>query len=98
MYKVKAGAWFASNAHLGKAVIDGLALSTLAKAKYELCLRDEKFTLGEMGDQGTSWYHDYQRSYAKLLALQRQELIEAEEVAAREVEGSDGKAAFMVAE
>jgi hypothetical protein len=91
VYKAKPGPWFASNAHLGKAVIDGLALSTLAKAKYELWLRDETLDLMEMGS------HDYQRSYAKLLALQRQELTEAEEAAARQVEGSDGKAAIMVA-
>ena len=97
MYKAKPGAWFASNAHLGKAVIDGLALSTLAKAKYELWLRDEKLDLYYMGNQGASDYHGYQRCYAKLLALQRQELMEAEEAAAREVEGSDGKAAIMVA-
>ena len=97
VYKGKAGAWFASNAHLGKAVIDGLALSTLAKAKYELWLRDHTLTLYHMGEQGQEYYHDYQRSYAKLLALQRQELTEAEEAAARQVEGSDGKAAVMVA-
>jgi hypothetical protein len=30
----------------GKTVIDGLDISTLTKAKYELWLRDEKFTLG----------------------------------------------------
>ncbi len=30
VYKAKPGPWFASNAHLGKAVFDGLALSTLA--------------------------------------------------------------------
>jgi hypothetical protein len=90
VYKAKPGAWFASNAHLGKAVIDGLALSTLAKAKYELWLRDETLDSWDMGDQGL-W--GYQRCYAKLLALQRQELTEAEEAAARQVEGSDGKAA-----
>jgi hypothetical protein len=94
VYKGKPGSWFASNAHLGKAVIDGLALSTLAKAKYELWLRDEKLTLYHMGRQhDKSNYHDLQRSYAKLLALQRQELTEAEEAAARQVEGNDGKAA-----
>jgi hypothetical protein len=94
VYKAKPGAWFASNAHLGKAVIDGLALSTLAKAKYELWLRDEKLSLFVMGNQDRkSTYHDYQRSYAKLLALQRQELTEAEEEAARQVDGSDGNAA-----
>jgi hypothetical protein len=102
VYKAKPGAWFASNARLGKAVIDGLALSTLAKAKYELWLRDQNLQLGHMGDQDGGWfaesyYHDYQRCYAKLLALQRQELTEAEEAAARQVEGSDGKAAIMVA-
>ena len=97
VYKGKAGAWFASNSHLGKAVIDGLALSTLAKAKYELWLRDQKLDLWDMGEKGQSYYHDYQRSYAKLLALQRQELTEAEEAAARQVEGSDGTAAVMVA-
>jgi hypothetical protein len=97
VYKAKPGAWFSSNAHLGKAVIDGLALSTLAKAKYELWLRDQTLHLMNMGNQGKSWYFDYQRSYAKLLALQRQELTEAEEAAARQVGGSDGKAAIMVA-
>jgi hypothetical protein len=98
VYKAKPGAWFASNAHLGKAVIDGLALSTLAKAKYELWLRDETLNLFDMGDQTSGAdYHNYQRSYAKLLALQRQELTEAEEAAARQVEGSDGKAAVIVA-
>jgi len=93
VYKGKPGSWFASNAHLGKAVLEGLALSTLAKAKYELWLRDETLSLWDMGDQ------DYQHCYAKLLALQRQELTEAEEAAARqvEIEGSDGKAAIMVA-
>jgi hypothetical protein len=109
VYKDKPGAWFVSNAHLGKAVMDGLALSTLAKAKYELWLRDDKLTLKDMGETretlntsrgggklNTS-YHDYQRSYSKLLALQRQELTEAEEAAARQVEGSDGSAAIMVA-
>jgi hypothetical protein len=90
VYKAKPGAWFASNAHLGKAVMDGLALSTLAKAKYELWLRDHTLSLYDMGYQG-QYYHDYQRSYAKLLALQRQELTEAEE--ACQVEGSDGEAA-----
>jgi hypothetical protein len=94
VYKAKPGAWFVSNSHLGKAVIDGLALSTLAKAKYELWLRDEKLDLFDMGCQDyKSWYHDYQRSFPKLLALQRRELTEAEEAAAREVQGSDGKAA-----
>jgi hypothetical protein len=97
VYKAKPGAWFASNAHLGKAVIDGLALSTLAKAKYELWLRDQTLNLRDMGRQGTANYHSYQRSYCKLLALQRQELTEAEEAAARQVQGSDGKAAIMVA-
>jgi hypothetical protein len=89
VYKAKPGAWFASNAHLGKAVIDGLALSTLAKANYELWLRDEthQFKAG----------YGYQQSYTKLLALQRQELTEAEEAAALQVQGSDGKAAIMVA-
>jgi hypothetical protein len=91
VYKAKPGAWFASNAHLGKAVIDGLALSTLAKAKYELWLRDMTLNLIAMTSR------DYQHCYAKLLALQRQELTEAEEAAAREVQGSDGKAAIMVA-
>jgi len=94
VYKDKEGAWFTSNAHLAQAVSDGLALSTLAKAKYELWLRDQTLTLQDMGRQGcNSGYHDYQRSFSKLLALQRQELTEAEEAAAREVEGSDGKAA-----
>jgi hypothetical protein len=94
VYKAKPGPWFASNAHLGKAVIDGLALSTLAKAKYELWLRDQKLDLRDMGYEGDkNTYHDYQRSFSKLLALQRQELTEAEEAAARQVEGSDGKAA-----
>jgi hypothetical protein len=94
VYKAKPGPWFASNAHLGKAVIDGLALSTLAKAKYELWLRDQTLSLFHMSYQGSGAnYHSYQRSYAKVLALQRQELTEAEEAAAREVEGSDGKAA-----
>ncbi len=100
VYKAKPGAWFASNAHLGKAVIDGLALSTLAKAKYELWLRDETLTLRDMGFYWSNKlpsYHGFQRSYAKLLALQRQELTEAEEAAARQVEGSDGRAAIMVA-
>jgi hypothetical protein len=96
VYKAKPGAWFASNAHLGKAVIDGLALSSLAKAKYELWLRDENLTLFDMGHKGLWNYHDYQRCYAKLLALQRQELTEAEEAAERQVKGSDGKAAIMV--
>jgi hypothetical protein len=93
VYKAKPGAWFSSNAHLGKAVIDGLALSTLAKAKYELWLRDQTLSFFDMG--GSEW--GYQRCYAKLLALQRQELTEAEEAAARQVQGSDGKAAIMVA-
>jgi hypothetical protein len=98
VYKAKPGAWFSSNARLGKAVIDGLALSTLAKAKYELYLRDQNLTLYDMGCQhDKSNYLNYQRSYAKLLALQRQELTEAEEAAAREVQGSDGKTAIMVA-
>jgi hypothetical protein len=47
VYKVKTGTWFTSNAHLGKSVSDDLFLSTLTKVKYELYLRDEKFTLGE---------------------------------------------------
>ena len=98
VYKGKPGVWFASNAHLGKAVLEGLALSTLAKAKYDLWLRDEKLNLYYMGDQNSGAnFHDYQRSYAKLLALQRQELTEAEEAAARQVQGSDGSAAIMVA-
>jgi hypothetical protein len=97
VYKAKPGAWFASNAHLGKAVIDGLALSTLAKAKYELWLRDQTLNLSVMCSHFESDYHSYQRSYCKLLALQRQELTEAEEAAARQVQGSDGKAAIMVA-
>ena len=100
VYKGKAGAWFASNTRLGKAVIDGLALATLAKAKYELWLRDHTLNLNHMGNQA-GWnkfnYHSYQRCYQKLLALQRQELTEAEEAAARQVEGSDGTAAVMVA-
>jgi hypothetical protein len=97
VYKAKPDAWFVSNARLGKAVIDGLALSTLAKAKYELWLRDQTLSLQDMGEQGQWNYHNYQRSYAKLLALQRQELTEAEEAAARQVQGSDGNAAIMVA-
>jgi hypothetical protein len=98
VYKAKPGSWFASNAHLGKAVIEGLALSTLAKAKYDLWLRDDKLTTRDMGwERDKSGYHGYQRCYAKLLALQRQELTEAEEAAARQVQGSDGKAAVMVA-
>ena len=93
VFKGKAGAWFASNAHLGKAVSDGLALSTLAKAKYTLWLRDRTLTLRDMAYQvDKSRYHDYQRSYGKLLALQRQELTEAEEAAVREDQGSDGDA------
>jgi hypothetical protein len=96
VYKAKPGAWFASNAHLGKAINDGLALSTLAKAKYMLWLRDEKLTLYHMGCQGESYYHGYQRCLVKLLALQRQELTEAEEAAARQVQGSDGNAAINV--
>jgi hypothetical protein len=98
VYKAKPGVWFASNAHLGKAVMDGLALSTLAKAKYELWLRDHKLSLWDMScEDNTVFFHDYQRSYSKLLALQRQELTEAEEATARQGEGSDGKAAVMVA-
>ena len=92
VYKTKAAAWFASNTHLGKAVIDGLALSTLAKAKYMLWLRDKKLGLFYMGDKGSSDYHDFQRSYVKLLALQRQELTEVEEAAARQVQGSNAAA------
>ena len=61
VFKGKAGAWFASNEHLGKAVSDGLALSTLAKAKYNLWLRDRTLTLRDMGYQvDKSRYHDYQ--------------------------------------
>jgi hypothetical protein len=56
VYKAKPGPWFASNAHLGKAVIDGLALSTLAKAKYELWLRDHTLSLWDMGDQDSDRY------------------------------------------
>jgi hypothetical protein len=101
VYKDKDGEWFTSNANLGKAVMDGLALSTLAKAHYDLWLRETE----------VSWTHydpddicaptectvshlflDYQRSYGKLLALQRKELTEAEK-AALEVEGSDDDAA-----
>jgi hypothetical protein len=94
VYKAKPSPWFASNAHLGKAVIEGLALSTLAKAKYTLWLRDHKLSLYDMGNvDNKSTYHDYQRSYAKLLALQRQELAKAEEAAAHQVQGSDGVAA-----
>ncbi len=101
VYKAKPGAWFTSNTHLGKAVIEGLALSTLAKAKYDLWLRDENLTLQDMGGQilpgfggrPSTSYHDLKRSYAKLLALQRQELTEAEEAAGRQVEGGDGSAA-----
>jgi hypothetical protein len=96
--KAKPGAWFSSNAHLGKAVIDGLALSTLAKAKYELWLRDQTLDLIDMGNTHKKCtYHNFQRSYAKLLALQRQELTEAEDAVARQVQGLDGKAAVMVA-
>ena len=99
VYKGKPGAWFASNANLGKAVIDGLALSTLAKAQYDLWLRDTFLSwncydpddlTAPKGFIHSYLSHDYQRSYGKLLALQRKELTEAEEAA--EVEGSDADA------
>ena len=111
VYKSERCEWFSSNANLGKAVIDGLALSTLAKAHYDLWLRDEslQWICYDADDMCTAGYsahlfHDYQRSYGKLLELQRkelntlqlavgaQELTEAEE-AALEVEGSDDDAA-----
>ncbi len=70
MYKDKSGVCFVSNAHLGKAVIEGLALSTFDKAKYDLWRRDHKLTLWDMGAQRSGGgHHDFQRSYAKLLAL-----------------------------
>ena len=68
VYKDKEGAWFASNGRLGKAVSDGLAISTLAKAKYTLWLRDPTLTLYDMCyKDSASTFHDFARSYSKLL-------------------------------
>ena len=44
VYKAKPGEWFAPNANLGKAVMDGPALSTLTKAQYDFWLRDTWLT------------------------------------------------------
>jgi hypothetical protein len=99
VYKDKEGAWFASNTHLAQAVSDGLALSTLANAKRTLWLRDTSIGVWEMGgaaEKRISYYYNFQRAHAKLLARQRKELKEAEEAAARE--GSDGAAAQRLKE
>jgi ankyrin repeat protein len=97
VYKDKDSTWFASNAHLAKSVSDGLALSTLAKAKYSLWLRDTTLGLYDMGCRSNRvLYHNFQRSYGKLLARQRKELKEAE-VEAGEVDQAhqDKKAAAI---
>ena len=68
MYKKKDPAWFSSNTHLGSAVSDGLALSTLAKAKYTLYLRDSSLTLHmDFNKVFRHRYHDMQRSYSKVV-------------------------------
>ena len=40
VYEAKACVWFANNAHLGKAVADGLALPGLAMGKFNLWMDD----------------------------------------------------------
>ena len=96
VYKAKPSEWFASNANLGKAVMDGLALSTLVKDHYDYWLRDTWQTwcyydtddiCAPTGQSYVHLYHDYQRSYRKLLAMQWKELTESE--AALKVEDSD---------
>jgi hypothetical protein len=98
VYKDEDGAWFNINANFGKAVMDGLGLSTLAKAHYDLWLRDTNLTWMQYdpddtcttiwGGTTTHLHHDFQRSYGRLLAMQREDLTVAEK-AALEVEGSD---------
>ena len=72
VYKDKEGAWFAANARLGKAVTDGLTLSRLAMAKYELWLRDTELDLFACRE------YSFQRAYCKCLAARRQHLAAAE--------------------
>jgi len=45
VYEAKAGVWFANNAHLGKAVSDGLALPGLAMGKFNLWMDDTSLNL-----------------------------------------------------
>ena len=73
VYKDKEGAWFAANARLGKAVTDGLALSRLAMAKYELWLKDTQLDLFTACRE-----YSFQRAYCKCLAARRQHLAAAE--------------------
>jgi ankyrin repeat protein len=97
VYKDKDSTWFASNAHLAKSVSDGLALSTLAKAKYTLWLRDTTLGLYDMACLSNRvLYHNFQRSYGKLLARQRKELKEAEVEAAEVEEAHEDKHAAAI--
>ena len=92
VYREKESTWFASNARLAKAIVDGLDIATLAHAKFTLWLRDRTLTLYNMGDKSDPFiYFDFQRAYAKFLARQREDLTKAAEAVARQ--GSDGDAA-----
>jgi hypothetical protein len=91
VYKDKEAAWFTSNDRLGKAVSDGLAISTLAKAKCTVWLRDPTLTLYDMSCPSSS-FHDFARSYSKLLVWQQKELARAETEA---LQGSDEAAARL---
>jgi hypothetical protein len=80
-------------------VSDGLALSTLANAKRTLRLRDTSIGMWDMGGAAgkwTSFYYNFQRACAKLLARQRKKLKAAEEAAAGQ--GSDSAAAQRLKE
>jgi ankyrin repeat protein len=93
VYKDKEAAWFTSNDRLGKAVSDGLAISTLAKAKCTVWLRHPTLTLHDMSCPSSS-FHDFARSYSRLLVWQQRELKRAE---AEALKGSDEAAARLQA-
>jgi hypothetical protein len=83
VYKEKESSWFASNARLAKAIVDGLDIATLAHAKREIWLRDPTLTLAHMSLKDSPYsYFDFQRAYARFLARQREELKKAADEAA----------------
>jgi len=74
VYEAKAGVWFANNAHLGKAVADGLALPGLAMGKFNLWMDDTSLNLKDTCSLNFQTAH--------LRGMQRRERLLAEAEAA----------------
>ena len=90
MYNDKDITWFVSNTHRSKAIVDGLDIATLAHAKRELWLRDPTLTLAHMSLKNSPYsYFDFQRTYAKFLVRQREELKKAADEAETSAGTSD---------